>query len=147
MLWTPLSRGLRAFVPETRLGEFGLARKQAPIYIQTHDMLNWLVPHLEHWPRPQRFFLARQVLESATQFYRLLLHARKVQGENRCQALLDADVELEVLKALLRLGQERQYMSIGQYEHVSAMLMEIGRQLGGWRASTEKKLARSQKPR
>ena len=117
-----------------------MASRQAPIYVQTHDMLNWLVPHLEHWPRPQRFFLARQVLESATQFYRMLLRARKVQDDERCRALLNADVELETLKALLRLGQERKYMSIGQYEHVSAMLMEIGRQLGGWRASTEEKL-------
>jgi len=124
-----------------------LASKQAPIYVQTHDMLSWLVPHLEGWPRPQRFFLARQVLESATQFYRLLLRARKVQGERRCQTLLDADVELEALKALLRLGQEREYMNIGQYEHVSAMLMEIGRQLGGWRASMERRLSKRQKPR
>jgi hypothetical protein len=121
-----------------------LASKQAPIYVQTHDMLSWLVPHLEHWPRPQRFFLARQALESATQFYRLLLRARKVQGESRCQTLLEADVELETLKALLRLGQERRYMSIGQYEHVSAMVMEIGRQLGGWRASTERRLSKRQ---
>jgi hypothetical protein len=121
-----------------------MTTKQAPIYVQTHDMLNWLVPHLEHWPRPQRFFLARQVLESATQFYRLLLRARKVQGEERRQALLDADVELGTLKALLRLGQERQYMSLGQYEHVSAMLMEIGRQLGGWRTSMERR--RSARP-
>lgn len=124
-----------------------MASKQAPIYVQTHDMLSWLVPHLEGWPRPQRFFLARQVLESATQFYRLLLRARKVQGERRCQTLLDADVELEALKALLRLGQEREYMNIGQYEHVSAMLMEIGRQLGGWRASMERRLSKRQKPR
>lgn len=116
-----------------------MTSKQAPIYVQTHDMLDWLVPHLEHWPRPQRFFLARQVLESATQFYRLLLRARKVQNERRRQALLDADVELGTLKALLRLGQERQYMSLGQYEHVSAMLTEIGRQLGGWRTSMERR--------
>ena len=116
-----------------------MSAKQAPIYVQTHDMLNWLIPHLEDWPRPQRFFLARQVLESATRFYRLLLRARKVQGKKRSQALLDADVELETLKALLRLGQERQYMSLGQYKHVSAMLVEIGRQLGGWRSSQERR--------
>ena len=113
--------------------------KQAPIYVRTHDLLDWLVPHLEGWPRPQRFFLARQALESATQFYRFLLRARKVQGNDRGQTLLDADVELETLKALLRLGQERQYMSLGQYRHVSAMLTDIGRQLGGWRASLERR--------
>jgi hypothetical protein len=113
--------------------------REAPIYVQTHDMLNWLTPHLEKWPRTQRFFLARQVIETAVQFYRTLLLARKVRGAERRRALLDADVELETLKALLRLGQERQYMSLDQYRHVSAMLAEIGRQLGGWRASMEKR--------
>ena len=111
--------------------------RQAPIYVRTHDLLDWLVPHLEDWPRPQRFFLARQTLESATQFYRLLLRARKVRGDDRRRTLLDADVELETLKALLRLGQERRYMNLGQYQHVSAVLVDIGRQLGGWRAALE----------
>jgi len=108
--------------------------REAPIYVQTHDLLNWLVPHLEGWPRTQRFFLARQVLETAVEFYRLLLRARKLSVEERQRALLDADVELETLKALLRLGQERSYMSLDQYRHVSTMLAEIGRQLGGWRS-------------
>lgn len=109
--------------------------REAPIYVQTHDMLLWLVPHLEGWPRPQRFFLARQVLETATAFYRHLLRARKVTGDARRAALLDADVELETLKALLRLGQERKYMNLDQYRHISKQLAEIGQQVGGWRAS------------
>lgn len=107
--------------------------REAPIYIQTHDMLDWIVGHLEHWPRQQRFFLARQVMEAATGFYRALLRARKVKGTARAESLVAADVELECLKGLLRLGQERHYMSVGQYAHVSGMLAEIGRQLGGWR--------------
>lgn len=116
--------------------------KEAPIYVATHDMLDWLVHHLEGWPRPQRFFLARQVLEIATAFYRLLLRARKVVGPAREEALLEADVELETLKALLRLGQERRYMSLSQYEHVSGMLSTIGQQLGGWRKAAARKEGR-----
>ena len=65
------------------------APREAPIYPATHDLLDWLVPHLEHWPRPQRFLLAREVMDSATQFYRLLLRARKVQGLARADALLE----------------------------------------------------------
>jgi hypothetical protein len=57
--------------------------EEAPLYVAAHDMLAWLIPHLEKWPRPQRFLLARQTLESATQFYRLLLRARKVRGQGR----------------------------------------------------------------
>jgi hypothetical protein len=117
------------------------APREAPIYVATHDMLDWLVPHLEKWPRPQRFLLAREVMDSATHFYRLLLRARKVQEQARADALLDADSELETLKALLRLGQERRYMNLGQYKHISTVLSDIGRQLGGWRKSTESQLA------
>jgi hypothetical protein len=87
-----------------------------------------------------RITLARQVLDSATSFYRLLLRARKVQLQARAHLLLEADAELETLKGLLRLGQERRYMSLGQYEHVSRMLSNIGQQMGGWRASTARKL-------
>ncbi len=106
---------------------------EAPIFTTTHDLLNWLTPHLETWPRPQRFLLAKQVMDSATQFYRLLVRARKVSGAERAQTLLNADVELETLKVLLRLGEERQYMSVRQYAHVSTLVMQIGQQLGGWR--------------
>ena len=115
--------------------------REAPIFVMTHDLLEWLVPHLEGWPRPQRFLLARQTLDSATAFYRLLLRARKVEGAARAEMLLQADVELETLKAMLRLGHERRYMSLGQYQHISAMLLNIGQQLGGWRKATQGRLA------
>jgi hypothetical protein len=115
--------------------------REAPLYVQTHDMLLWLAPHLESWPRTQRFFLAREALDSATQFYRCLLRARKSQGVERVAALRAADVELEMLRSLLRLGQELRYMSLDQYRHVSTMLVEIGRQLGGWLASSERQRA------
>ena len=114
--------------------------REAPIYPATHDLLDWLVAHLESWPRPQRFLLAREVMDSATGLYRLLLRARKVGLPARAGVLLEADAELETLKALLRLGQERHYMSLGQYEHASRLVADIGRQLGGWRASTARKL-------
>jgi hypothetical protein len=111
---------------------------EAPIFSATHDLLDWLTPHLESWPRPQRFLLARQVMDSAIQFYRQLLRARKVEGTERAQTLLDADVELETLKALLRLGEERHYMSTRQYAYVSAMVVKIGQQLGGWRKAASR---------
>jgi hypothetical protein len=101
-------------------------------------MLTWLIPHLEKWPRPQRFFLAKQVLDQATEFYQLLLYARKVAGPERANVLLKADVALETLKGLVRLGQELEYMSLRQYEYISEIFLRLGQQLGGWRKATEK---------
>lgn len=107
--------------------------REAPIFIHTHDMLAWLTDHLESWPRAQRFFLAQEAMSAASEFYRLLLHARKVLASERGQVLLQADVRLEMLKGFLRLGHEKHYMSTGQYAHVSKVLVEIGNELGGWR--------------
>lgn len=112
---------------------------EAPLYVATHDFLDWLVPHLEGWPRPQRFLLAKAVMDSALRFYRLLLRARKVPATARAAVLLEADVELEMLKGLLRLGQERHYMSVRQFEHASRQMVKIGQQLGGWRNSMARK--------
>jgi hypothetical protein len=50
------------------------------------------------------------------------------------------------LKGLLRLGQERRYMSLGQYEHISGLLAKIGQQLGGWRKTTEDQIKLTPKP-
>jgi hypothetical protein len=34
-------------------------------------------------------------------------------------------------------------MNLGQYQHASTMLLDIGRQLGGWRSSLERHAADS----
>jgi hypothetical protein len=36
----------------------------------------------------------------------------------------------------LRLAQRWKWLSDGQYEHVAAMVVEIGRLLGGWMKKT-----------
>jgi len=44
-----------------------------------------------------------------------------------------ADVDLAKLRFYLRLCEDLRLLSLGQYEHVSRMVVEIGRLLGGWR--------------
>jgi hypothetical protein len=124
------------------MGEQLPVTKEAPIYVHTHDMLAWLTGHLEHWPRAQRFILARETMNAATELYEHLLRARKVSAAQRSGVLLEADVALETLKGLVRLGHEKQYMNNGQYAHVSRMLAEIGRELGGWRTAIKNESGR-----
>ena len=50
------------------------------------------------------------------------------------------------VKALLRLGQERRYMSLRQYQHISGVLTNVGQQLGGWRKATERQLLSQAEP-
>ena len=47
--------------------------------------------------------------------------------------LLRADIQLTSLRKTLLLCYELELLSAGQYHHVSAMVQEVGRLLGGWR--------------
>ena len=50
--------------------------------------------------------------------------------------LIRADEALAKIRLYLRLAARWGWLSAGQYEHVAAMVAEIGRLLGGWRKVT-----------
>jgi hypothetical protein len=40
------------------------------------------------------------------------------------------------IRLYLRLAARWEWLSAGQYQHVAAMVVEIGRLLGGWKRAT-----------
>lgn len=106
--------------------------KESPIFVRTHDLLLWLIPQTLKFPRSQRFVLAKRVQDTALDFQERLLEAGLNKGALRSERLAEADVALAKLRFYLRLCHELQFLSLGQYEHVSRMVAEIGRLLGGW---------------
>ncbi|EXJ16772.1 four helix bundle protein [Imhoffiella purpurea] len=66
--------------------------------------------------------------------------AQSRRGRARQSALADADAALNRLRLYLRLAHRWRWLSNSQYEHVSRMVAEIGRLLGGWirQAATER---------
>lgn len=104
-----------------------------PLFPKTYDLLVWLLPHTQKFPKSQRFVLAKRAQDAALNFQALIIKARKVTGAARAEALTAADVELETLRLTLRLCHEMKLLSLSQYEYVSKMLSELGRLLGAWR--------------
>jgi hypothetical protein len=108
---------------------------QSPIFTKTYDLLLWLIPRTTTFPREQRFVLARHLQEVALHFQECLIEAATLPKERR-QAKLDwlnrADVELTKLRFHLRLCRDLSLLDSGQHQHVSRMVDEIGRLLGGW---------------
>jgi len=66
-----------------------------------------------------------------------LLEAQSRRGAARRESLAQADASLNKLRLYLRLAHSWRWLSDGQYEHVSRMVAEIGRLLGGWIRQTE----------
>jgi len=76
----------------------------SPLFVKTYDLLKYLVPVLQKFPKSQRFVLARRIQDAALDFYACLLEARKVDLLTRRDVLRQADVELEKLRLYMRLS-------------------------------------------
>ena len=103
------------------------------LFAKYYDLMAWLSPAVEKFPRSQRFLLANRLLDTAFACHAELIRARKVTGQARAQALLQADVDLETLRLQWRLAHETRCISTGQYEHGAKLMDEVGRMLGRWR--------------
>lgn len=110
---------------------------EMPIFTKTYDFLAWLVPMTDHFPRSHRHVTTRRLLlEAGYAFLECLVDANSQRGRTRLAHLNEADASLDKVRLYLRLAHHWRWMNAGQYEHVSRMVAELGRLLGGWQRIT-----------
>ena len=105
---------------------------KSPLFVRTHDFLLWLLPQVQKFPRVYRFTLAERVQRLAMDFQDFIVSAGKSKNETRRIWLQKADIALEQLRFWLRFSKELDLLQIGQYEHSSRLMVEMGRLLGAW---------------
>ena len=102
------------------------------IFTRTFDLLTWLLPRCEKFPKQQRFVITKRLQDAALDFQEAIYDANASAGTTRREQLQSADAHLNKLRLYLRLAYQWQWLSHGQYKHISQMVAEIGRLLGGW---------------
>lgn len=107
--------------------------KEMVIFTRTYDLITWLLPATEKFPRSQRFVLTQRLNDALLNFQELIIEANALRNQQRLAKIKLADTELRKLRLYLRLSQRWGWLSDGQYHHVSAMVAEIGKLLGGWK--------------
>lgn len=100
------------------------------------DLLDWLLPKAERFPRVYRATVTQRMMDAALDLQERLFDAQGVRGAKRATALYAADAALGKLRLYLRLAHHWHWLNGGQYEHVSRMVAEVGRLLGGWLKQT-----------
>ncbi|HHH40522.1 MAG TPA: diversity-generating retroelement protein Avd, partial [Chloroflexi bacterium] len=108
--------------------------RESTLFVRYGDLLTWLTTRTRSFPREQRFVLANRILDTAYACYSGLVRAKKVPPAARAVALLEADIQLDVLRLQLRMAQELGCLSTKQYEYGSRLVNEVGRMLGAWRS-------------
>lgn len=110
--------------------------QESPAFTRCYDLLRWLIPTTEKFPRSQRFVLARALNDAALRLHERLAEA--VHGQQALDSLAQADVELTKLRTYLRLSYDLGILGLGSYEHGARMVAEIGKFVGGWRRRLDK---------
>ena len=113
-----------------------MAREEMVIFSRTFDLLTWLLPATNNFPRAHRFSATSRLLDAAFDLREPLEEANLRKGAARRERLVRADEALAKMRLYLRLAARWSWLTPGQYRHVSAMVAEIGRLLGGWRKAT-----------
>jgi hypothetical protein len=106
--------------------------KELVIFTQTYDLLTWLLPQCEHFPKSQRFVVTQRLQGAALDFQEAIFDANARGGLLRLQYLQAADAHLNKLRLYLRLACQWGWLSSGQYEHASRLVAGVGKLLGGW---------------
>lgn len=109
-----------------------MAESETPIFTRTFDFLTWLLPMTNHFPRAHRHTFTQRLLDAAFDLRERLEEANVRKGAARLERLAQADESLNKVRLYLRLAYNWAWLSPGQYQHVAAMVAEIGRLLGGW---------------
>jgi four helix bundle protein len=112
------------------------SHQEMPVFTRTFDFLTWLLPVTNHFPRSHRYTFTRRLLDAAFDVRERLEEANWRQGAARLEKIQQADEALAKVRLYLRLAYRWKWLAPGQYEHVAAMVTEIGQLIGGWKKKT-----------
>jgi hypothetical protein len=95
-----------------------------------HELLLWLIPLLDKFPRSRRFTLGGRLEKGLLTVLEDLVEA--AYSKHKRDALTHANRQLEVNRHLWRLAYELQVIPLKRYEHGAKLMNELGKQIGGW---------------
>jgi len=103
------------------------------VYQKWEDMAAYLYVALRSYPKAERFTLAAETARAAFEVGTAITRANAIgSAAGKKRWIEHADVELARLKVLVRMGVRLEFLAMKKYEHLSVMLTEIGKMVGGW---------------
>lgn len=93
----------------------------------------WLFEKVNTFPKKQRFVLGERIENSTLTCIRLIIEANEMRNSQIIlQKLYALDIELGVLRSLLRIAYELHFMKANSLGYITAQIDEVGKMRGGW---------------
>ncbi len=100
------------------------------IFQKVYDLILWLYPTVNKFPKSQRFVLGQQIENTVLEILKGTIQAN--QETNRLPYLKQISVDLDKLRILIRLSKDLKFISLRQYQFAAEKINEIGKILSGW---------------
>lgn len=110
--------------------------EELKILQKTFDMMNYAYPALAQYPKVEKFALVVDIKRCMDVMLERIIEANKKYYKKT--TLQELDVEVEKLKAYVRLSYNLGFLPPKKYEQWSGLVVEIGRMVGGWIKSVNK---------
>ncbi len=98
-----------------------------------HELLTWLIPQLDKFPRARRFTLGDRLESGLLEVLEGVVEA--AYSREKRAPLHRANLRLQVVRHLWRVCHELRVISIKQYQHGARLLEDLGKQIGAWSKS------------
>lgn len=102
-----------------------------PLFVKWLEATDWVLNTLERFPKSVRFTISGRIGNLTLDVMEAIIEA--IYTKDRAHILDKTNLYIEKLRVLFRISYMRKYLSKRQYEHVSQMVDETGKMIGGWR--------------
>jgi four helix bundle protein len=103
-----------------------------PIIQKVYDFYRELYLVIEKMPKKDKYTLGEKTQRATLDLIELLISAGYGEKFKKTIPLEQAAIKLDLLKLLVRLGQDLKAVPTSKYLSLEEKLQEIGRMLGGW---------------
>lgn len=100
------------------------------IFQKVYDLILWMYPLINKFPKSQRFVLGQQLENTLLEILKGVIQAN--QERNKLEILKQVSIDLDKFRILYRLAKDLKFMSIRQYQFGAEKINEVGKILGGW---------------
>lgn len=109
------------------------------IYKQYVELICYTEMILEKFPKKERVALVSTIKSNTYEGLKNIIKAYKVFDKSeKLKTLTNLDIDMKMLKVMIRLSYKNKYISINNYTAWSKKLSNICNMLGGWIKSCQK---------
>jgi len=111
------------------------SRASTPKAIEdAHALLAWMLPQIDKLPRARKFTLGGRIEDGLLFVLERLVEA--AYSRDKKAALKAANLRLEVIRHLWRLAFESRGVAHKSWNHGAGLMVDLGRQIGGWQKAS-----------